>query len=160
MARDVPVADKPKASRFKKFLWSLLVVVLAIGGAYFAGWFQTRSQITGLDQQLSSARELLASAEQRADGQRHQLTELEARRRIHLAIINFDQNNFGTAQSELRAAATLLEATPGNVELAALARSLRTLELAPSLDLGAQRGALLQLAAKFDALRPPMPVSP
>jgi hypothetical protein len=160
MAQDLPVTAKPKASRFKKLLWSLLVVVLGLGGAYFLGWFQTRTQVTALDRQLASAHESLASVEERVESQRQQLTELEARRRIHLAIINFDQNNFGTAQAELRAAATLLEATPGNVELAALARSLRMLELAPSLDLGAQRGALLQLAAKFDALRPPMPVSP
>jgi hypothetical protein len=160
MGPEIQANLKPRRSRFKKFLWTVLFLVLALGGTYLGARFQMQARVNDMQEQLTSGGEQVAIAQQRLASEHQRVTELEGRRRIHLAIMDFDQNNFGTAREQLRAAAALLDATPGNAELAALARSLRTIELAPSLDLPTQRAALLQLATKFDALRPPMPVAP
>jgi hypothetical protein len=160
MGPEMQVSPKPRRSRFKKFLWTVLILALALGGTYLGAWFQMKARVNAMQEQLTGAGEQVAIAQQRLTTEHQRVTELEARRRIHLAIMAFDENNFGTAREQLRAAATLLDATPGNAELAALARSLRTLELAPSVDLSTQRAALVQLAAKFDSLRAPMPVAP
>jgi hypothetical protein len=156
MAEAIDPMPKPKRSGFRKFLWFTGVFVLGVGGAYGAGRLQTQNEIDALDGRLLQTRQGLESAEQRVAQQGRQLAELEARRRIHRALIDFDQNNFGTAQEELRSAATLLDSgAAGDPALSALASSMRTLELAPSLDIAAQRAALVALATKFDTLRPP-----
>lgn len=155
MARDVSLTPKPAPSRVKKVLWTLGGLVLLGGGAYFGGRLQMQQRVDAAGDQLAVAtRELQASHERQAEQQR-EVDELEARRRIHLSIIELDANNFGTAQAHLRAAAALLVATPSTPEIASLASALQTLELAPSLDIPAQRAALTALASRFDGLRPP-----
>ena len=159
MAKDLENAP-PSPSRAKKYFWIFAGLVVAVGGAYGGGRLQTRAELDALGDGLTTAQHELQVSTQRQASQHQVLAELEARRRIHLAIIEFDQNNFGTAQGHLRAGAALLQPEAG-AEVASLAAAMRTLELAPSVDLGAQRQALLQLATKFDALRPPMaPPSP
>lgn len=157
MARDVTLDPKPvpKAapSRVKKYLWGIASVVLLVGGAYLGGRLQVQKELTTATSELQTSLERQV-AQQRA------VDELEARRRIHLSIIELDANNFGTAQAHLRAAAALLGSDPGTPELTSLSTALRTLELAPSLDVPAQRAALTALAAKFDSLRPPPAVTP
>lgn len=157
MAEAVAVAPKPKRSAFKKFLWFGGTFLLAVAAAYGAGWWQTRSEIDALSTQVTQSQQAAGAAEQAIAAQRRLVSELEARRMIHLALIAFDANNFGTAQEQLRAAATELESASTTVDpgLAALASSLRAMELSPSLDIAAQRAAILQLATRFDNLRPP-----
>lgn len=157
MARDIQAIAKPR-SRFKRPLWLGGIVLLLVGGAYLGGRLQMQARLDSAGESLNTTRHALQAAEQREASQHQELRELEARRRIHLAIMAFEQNNFGTAQEQLRAASSLLGS--GKQEVASLAASLRTLELSPTLDLAAQRGALAQLASKFDALRPPQPVVP
>lgn len=160
MARDIDLTPKPAKSRFTKYLWLFGGLVVVGGGAYGAGWLQMQQRVDAASEQLAVAtRELQTSRERQAEQQR-ELDELEARRRIHLALIEFDANNFGTAQQHLRAAAALLEASPSSPEVAALAAALRSLELSPALDIASQRAALTSLATKFDNLRPPPAVKP
>jgi hypothetical protein len=160
MTKDLENASQAPPSRAKKYLWIFAGLVVAVGGAYGGGRLQTQSELDALGDGLTTARHELQASTQLQASQRQELAELEARRRMHLAIIELDQNNFGTAQEHLRAGAALLQA-PASADVAALGAAMRTLELAPSVDLAAQRQALLQLASKFDALRPPMlPPSP
>jgi hypothetical protein len=152
MARDVTLTPKevakPVPSRVKKYLWGFGGLVLLGGGAYLGGRLQVQHELSVATSELQISRE-------RQVEQQRAIDELEARRRIHLSIIELDANNFGTAQTHLRAAAALLATTPGTPEVASLATALKTLELAPSLDAPAQRAALTALASKFDSLRPP-----
>lgn len=156
MARDVTLDPKPAAkpapSRIKKYLWVLGGLILLGGGAYLGGRLQVQHELAVATNQLQTSLALQVE-------QRRLLDELEARRRIHLAIIELDANNFGTAQAHLRGAAALLAAAPSTPEVTSLATALQTLELAPSLDVPAQRAALTALASKFDSLRPPPPVT-
>jgi hypothetical protein len=152
MTKDLEALPKASPSRAKLYFWTFVGMALAVGGAYAGGRLQTQSQLEALGDGLTTAQHELQASTQ-------VLAELEARRRIHLAVMELDQNNFGTAQEHLRAGAALLQAA--GADLSTLGGALRTLELAPSLDVAAQRQALLQLAAQFDALRPPMrPPSP
>lgn len=157
MARDVTLEPKPviKAapSRVKRYLWGIGGLILLGGGAYLGGRLQVQHELAVATSELKASRE-------RQVEQQRALDELEARRRIHLSIIELDANNFGTAQAHLRAAADLLGSDPGAPEVTSLAAALRTLELAPSLDIPAQRAALTALAARFDSLRPPPAVAP
>jgi hypothetical protein len=151
-----------RRSRFRRVLWSAGALALALGGAYLGGRLQSQSRIDELDRHLVTAQTELAALRGKETLQLQQLGELEARRLIHLGILAFDKNNFGIAQDQLRQAATLLEspASQPDAALKALASALRTLELSPTLDLAQQRAALIQLASKFDELRPPQPTSP
>ena len=157
MARDVTLETKPvlkpARSRVRKYLWGFGGLILLGGGAYLGGRLQVQRELAMATSELQASREIQVE-------QRRAVDELEARRRIHLSIIELDANNFGTAQAHLRAAAALLGSDPSTPEVTALATALRTLELAPSLDIPAQRAALTALAAKFDSLRPPPPVTP
>ncbi len=146
-AKDREALAQAPPSRAKKYLWTFAGLVVAVGGAYGGGRLQMQSELTTARHELQASTQLQAS-------QRRELVELEARRRIHLAIIELDQNNFGTAQEHVRAGAALLQ-PPASADVAALGAAMRTLELAPSVELVGQRQALLQLASKFDALRPP-----
>jgi hypothetical protein len=130
------------------------------GGAYLGGRVQMQRQVDATEEQLAAAKREVETLGQRDADQRQKLNELEARRRIHQALIEFEQNNFGVAQEHLRAGAAWLEAAPKSPDLAPLAASLNALELAPSVDLAAQRASLNDLAKKFDALRPPPAVPP
>jgi predicted negative regulator of RcsB-dependent stress response len=156
---DPALVARSKGSRLKRFFWTLLVFVLGVGGAYGAGYFQMQAKVDAATAQVSAAQNDLQAAQRKEAAERQQVTELEARRRIHLAIMEFDQNNFGTAEEHLRAAAAELDSvrSAGDTALAGLAASLRKVQLAPSLDLTAQHTALLDLAKAFDKARPPPP---
>jgi hypothetical protein len=148
-------------SRLRKFLWGSAVLVLAVGGAYVGGRLQSHARIEELARELEATRRQVEELRGKETAQLKQLGELEARRQIHLGILAFDQNNFGIAQDHLRKAAVLLEspAMQPDSALSALGVALRTLELSPTLDLVSQREALVQLANKFDGLRPPTATS-
>lgn len=155
-------SNRGPRSRWRRVLWSGGALAVGLGGAYLGGRFQSQARIDELDRHLVTAQSELAALRGKETLQLQQLGELEARRQIHLGILAFDKNNFGIAQDHLRQAATLLEspASQPDAELRALASALRTLELSPTLDLAQQRAALVQLASKFDALRPPQPAAP
>lgn len=140
-------------SRVRAFLWGTAAVVIAVGAAYAGGRLETRARIDELEQRLLDAQQSLEAARAEQAAERRRINELEARRRIHLALLAFEQNNFGTAQGHLRSAGALLGA--GDPALSELGAALGQLELSPTLDLAAQREAIVQLATKFDSLRPP-----
>lgn len=140
-------------SRLKTLLWGAAGLVIAVGAAYAGGRLETRARIGELEEQLRQSEQSLEAVRAEHAAERRRATELEARRQIHLALLAFEQNNFGTAQSHLRGASALLGgADPALNQLGA---ALGTLELSPALDLAAQRRAITELAAKFDELRPP-----
>lgn len=145
-------------SRFRKLSWAVAGAVIGLGAAYGGGRLQTRAQVDELEQRLLEAERNLEAARAEEAAEEAKAKELEARRQIHRAVIEFDQNNFGVAERHLRAAAARL--TADEPEMKALAAALRTLELSPTFDLASQRAAMLQLASKFDTLRPPPPAAP
>lgn len=161
MAEATTGPQAPPRSRFRKLAWSAGALVVAMGGAYVGGRLQSQARIDELNQNLVTAQSQLSELRDKETLQLQQLGELEARRQIHLGILSFDKNNFGIAQDHLRQAASLLESPASEPDdaLRALAAALRALELSPSVDLASQRAALVELASKFDALRPPQPAS-
>lgn len=161
MAEATTPPQAPRRSRFRKFAWSAGALVVALGGAYVGGRLQSQARIDELNQNLVTAQSQLSELRGKESLQLQQLGELEARRQIHLGILAFDKNNFGIAQDHLRQAASLLESPASQPDdaLRALAGALRALELSPAVDLASQRAALVQLASKFDALRPPQPAA-
>lgn len=161
MAEATSGPPAPPRSRFRKFAWIAGALLVALAGAYAGGRLQSQARIDELNQNLVTAQAQLSELRGKESLQLQQLGELEARRQIHLGILAFDKNNFGIAGDHLKQAASLLESPASQPDdaLRALASALRTLELSPSVDIASQRAALVQLASKFDALRPPQPVS-
>jgi hypothetical protein len=133
------------------------VALVLLGAAYAAGRLQTASLVTDAEERVKQAQSSeQKSVEQRAVVQA-EVTELEARRRLDLALHALDQRNFGTAQHHLGAAASLLESASGNKggKLSELARNVGAYKLIATDDLGPQRQRILDWIAAFDAARPP-----
>src|SRR5687767_12720265 len=74
----------PAPSRFKRGLVLLGVMALGVLVAYAAGRLQTQKQIDVLQAQVSEASE-------RRDSVQNDVNRLDARRRLHLALIALDE---------------------------------------------------------------------
>ncbi|GAC1299416.1 MAG: hypothetical protein NVS3B20_20800 [Polyangiales bacterium] len=89
------------------------------------------------------------------EGERNRSALLEARRRLHLAIVALDERNFGIAQEQLDGAhAILVSVERTDPSLQEFAKDLAALKLAASDDVGEQRVKVLALCKKLDARMP------
>jgi hypothetical protein len=132
----------------KRALILLAVVAAATGIAYGAGRLQTASRIDAAEQQAQQAQQARASLEAR-------VLRLEARRRLHLALIQLEERNFGSAEEHLKAAAAQLGQSKPEGELEQLRAHLAQARLKASDDIAAQRVWIIAWATRFDALMPP-----
>jgi hypothetical protein len=146
-----PPQAKPAAAAgggFKRALILLGVVAAAVGIAYGAGRMQTASRIAAAEQQASKAQQASETLEAR-------VLRLEARRRLHLALIQLEERNFGSAEQHLKAAAVLLERSKPEGELEKLRALLAQARLKAGDDIAAQRAWIVSWATHLDTLMPP-----
>jgi uncharacterized protein HemX len=133
---------------FKRALIVIAVVLASVGAAYGFGRLQTSSKIDAAEQKAAQAEQTAAAAETR-------VLRLEARRRLHLALIQLEQRNFGIAEQHLTAAGALLEKTKPQGELEQLRANLAGARLKASDDIAVQRTKITAWIARFDELSPP-----
>jgi hypothetical protein len=151
-AQETKPAAETGTGRFKRALVVLLVVAASIGIAYGAGRLQTSSAIASAEQRASEA----LTAKSAAEAQLAQVqARLEARRRLHLALLQLEERNFGTAEQHLSAAAALLAKSKPDGELEKLRADLAAARLKASDDVAAQRAKIAGWISRFDALVPP-----
>jgi uncharacterized protein HemX len=133
---------------FKRALIVILVVLASAGIAYGFGRLQTSSKIDAAEQKAAEAEKTAAAVEAR-------VLRLEARRRLHLALVQLEQRNFGIAEQHLTAAGALLEKSKPEADLGQLRTELAGARLKASDDIAAQRAKIAAWAARFDELSPP-----
>lgn len=140
---------------FGTWVGRVLLVVLSwfavFGAGYLTGWLRnrsfwveenTRAERTQVDRDTQVSR--IRSLER-------ELQRFEARRRLHLALLALEQRNYGIAQQEVAAAASLLKvAALGEPTLEELARSVAAFKLVAGDDLAVQQKALLAFVQRFD----------
>ena len=140
--------DSLPEPRFKRVLIALAVVLTATGIAYLVGRLQTAERIDAAKAETREALEAKAGAERT-------LLRLEARRRLHLAIMALDRRNFGIAEQHLTAAARLLESSKPEGELEALRNGIAARRLRASDNASDEQKQVRDFAAKLDELVPP-----
>jgi hypothetical protein len=151
-APETKPAVETGGGRFKRALIVLLVVAASIAIAYGAGRLQTSSAIDAAEAKAAEALKAKSLAEEQL-GQAQ--GRLEARRRLHLAVLELEARNFGTAEQHLSAAAALLAKSKPDGELEKLRAELAGARLKASDDVAAQRAKIAGWISRFDALVPP-----
>lgn len=149
-ARKPPSAPQVKDQPAKRAAILIIGVLVLIGMAYGSG-------LRGGTRRVQAAEAELRRVSARADAAQADLSvrdatirQLEARRQLHLALIALDQRNFGTAQTHLQAAGTLLDGAGGDGP--ALGQQIKATELVVASDFSAQRERVLDFARRLDAL--------
>ena len=136
-----PAPEKKKMRFFKKWLITVGVSLLVAAGAYGAGWFQGSAGTGNL--------EAIAEAATR------DARLLEARRRLDLAHVALENQNFGIAEAHLRAAALKLDAAELTGPMEAFAREVAEMRIGVAGDIAVQQRRLRELIDRFDQLHPP-----
>ena len=80
---------------------------------------------------------------------------LEARRRLDLAHVELENQNFGHAEAHLRAAAQKLDAAEPEGAMAELASDVAETQIGVTDDIAAQQQQIRQLISRFDQLHRP-----
>lgn len=153
-----------RKSGVKRILILLGLFAACVLGAYSYGRWQgvevaqgVRSQAAG-DQAQYDGRAAQAEVELRQV--RAVVPMLQARRRLHLALMALDERNFGTARDYLAAAGADLAAVPSPpagadaAVLARLAQDLQAARLIATEDLSQQRGRVMEWVRQLDAQFP------
>ncbi len=143
-----------EASKGNRIVWGVGAVALAIGAAYGTGRYQGVVTTEAADQRAHTKDEERGRATREFDAQRDRAIRLEARRRLHLALLALEDRNFGTAETHVGKAKAFLERAKGDPGLDKLAQDLANTKLVATDDLGASRQKLLDLVKAFDAALP------
>jgi F0F1-type ATP synthase membrane subunit c/vacuolar-type H+-ATPase subunit K len=155
VARQSPEPTPAATSRAKRMMVGAAVGIGALGVAYGAGRLQGKLATDAADRRTEEANQQRQRASGEFDAQRDRALRLEARRRLHLALIAVEDRNFGIAQSHLDKAATLLGRSRGNAKLDSLTGELEKDKLGATDDVGAIRQRLLGYVREFDEALPP-----
>lgn len=136
------------------------IAVSAAALAYGVGRFQGGGKIAEAEERASAAAAASASAVAGsrvvADIERGKVARLEARRRLHLAMIALEDRNFGIAQEHVGAANAFLSSAKGaDPEVQKLATDLGAFKIVATEDVGDQRKALLSFCKRLDDAMPP-----
>jgi len=150
-------AEKPvaKGSRSQKTIAIVGGVLASLATSYGVGRFQGHSETQSAEQRTQEAQKQKERATGEFDAQRDRAIRLEARRRLHLALMALDDRNYGIAGGHVERAATMLERAKGLPALDALATDLRGTKLAPSGEPSASREKVTVLIRRFDEALPP-----
>lgn len=144
----------------KQVALGVSAAIVAVGVAYGVGRFQGNAKVDDAERRANAAASASASAVASssivADVERGKVSRLEARRRLHLAIIALEDRNFGIAQEHVGAArAFLATAKGGDPEVQKLATDLEAFKVVATEDVGDQRKALLAFCKRLDDAMPP-----
>jgi hypothetical protein len=136
------------------------IALVAIAGAYGVGRMQTAAKIDDAEKRAQAADSARAAASASVQVQlsieKAKVARLEARRRLHMAVIALDERNFGTAQEQLASAKAWLVAAKGeDPELSKLAADIDATKVVATEDVGDQRTKLLAMIKRLDQLVPP-----
>ncbi|MFW6050050.1 MAG: hypothetical protein ACODAU_02680 [Myxococcota bacterium] len=148
------------AKNVKTVLIPIVVVLVAAGIAYGAGRWQGSQQTEQVRSELNETKQDLEARLTRAQTSltqcRAQADQLEARRRIHMAMEELAALNFGYAQKHLASAGNVLAETAAEgSELAELAKEVEETEIQATGQLEQQRAHLRRLVTRFDEIVPP-----
>ena len=137
----------------------VVVALVGIGAAYGVGRLQGRAEVRDAENRAAAAASASASAVAlagvAADIERGKVARLEARRRLHLAMIALDEKNFGIAQDHLVAAKGFLTSAKGSDnELGKLASEIEAMKIAAADDVTEPRAKLLGWVKRIDELMP------
>lgn len=146
-----------KAGAGKKALIGAGVGLALLAVTYGVGRYQGAQTAGAADERAKEAANERAKSETSLSSERARVTQLEARRRVHLALIALDARNFGIAQEQLTNAGKLIQnsAPAKDSELAKLGDELASSRLVATEDMGSQRSKLLAWTQRFDAALPP-----
>ncbi|MBI2388702.1 MAG: hypothetical protein HYV09_03710 [Deltaproteobacteria bacterium] len=136
------------------------VALVTAAGAYGVGWYQGKSRADDAERRAVAASSASASAVSSAgvtlDVERGKVARLEARRRLHLAMIALEDRNFGIAQEHVGSARAFLASAKGaDPELQKLGGELEAFKIVATEDVGDQRKALLAFCKRVDDAMPP-----
>lgn len=151
----------PSAAKQRKagsrLLYLVLGALLALLASYVIGRLQTASRIEVAEKRATEAKKTTEKKVSELSVERDEVARLEARRRLHLALVALDSRNFGIAQEHLTAAASLLSKShpDKSSDLAKIAAEITGYHLKASEDVGAERDRLMGWVRRFDAAMPP-----
>lgn len=133
----------------------IALFVLALAVAYTVGRVQTASHITAAKHQVEQIGKSQKQTKSQLDSEKALVDQLEARRRLHMALLAMDQRNFGIADQDMNAAAKLLARSKPAGDLAKLQQQVAGFKLVATEDLAGQRQKILDMVHRFDQLVPP-----
>jgi len=144
----------------KQIAIGVSAAVLAASVAYGVGRMQGTGKIDEAERRASAAASASASAVASsgvaAEIERGKVARLEARRRLHLAMIALEDRNFGIAQEHVGVAkAFLVSAKGADPEVQKLGADLDAFKVVATEDVGEQRKALLAFCKRLDDAMPP-----
>jgi hypothetical protein len=148
-----PQAESPKPSRTKRVLVGVAFCLLALGGAYGVGRLQTAGLIDEAESRTQDVERQRQAGLAELHAERQKVERLNARRRLHLALLALEDRNFGIAQSEIALAGKLLQQSgpTANDAFSKIAAEMQQHQLVATEDLNAQRQKLLGWARALDA---------
>lgn len=144
----------PWKVKLKRIAVYAAVSLAALAAAYGVGRYQTSGAIDAAEQKTAEVAQARSATEQTLAEERNAIKKLEARRHMHLSLLELDKRNFGIAQEHLDHGARLL-AGHATGELETIRASLAATKLRATEDLETQRVKLLDLIRRFDAALPP-----
>jgi hypothetical protein len=155
----------------KKALIAGGIVVAALGVAYGIGRYQGHTRVAAVESELETTRSGLESqlektkrdltgeieaTESKLEAATTRAQRLDARRRIHLSLMEMRALNFGHARTHLqKAGKQLATAASGDEALTAVAQEIEATRIEPTDNLDAQIQRLQRLAKRVDELVPP-----
>jgi hypothetical protein len=142
------------AERGRRIRIGVVVGVVVLVASYGVGRIQGKLASDAAEQRVEQSKAETARATTEFDAQRDRVLQLEARRRLELALLALGEQNFGIAKAHVAKAAVLLHRAAGNPGLDALAKQLDALKL-DSGDLARSRAELGRLIRAFDGALPP-----
>ena len=153
-----PAGAPEKSSRFKKVAIVGGVALATLATAYGVGRLQGAANTRAADERAQGEVDKREQTEGALASEKARVQRLEARRRLHLALLALDDRNFGIAQEHVTAAGKLLTASAPekDSELSKLASEITSEKLVATEDLGVQRGRLVGWARRMDAAMPPL----
>ncbi len=158
IASDTSISISVKPARLAELGRSRVGFAASLGAAYAVGradaGAKTEAVRTAAAQAAESHQEETAELAAQVQTERRRTVLLEARRRIHIALIALDERNFGIASQELNGAGSMMSTVQGAADgpIAVLATRLHGYKTVVTNDLGTQRGEIVGFAKKLDAV--------
>jgi len=141
-------------SRVKRWAIGFGALVASLAAAYGTGRYQGKLTTDAAEARATQRESEKQRATGEFDAQRDRAIRLEARRRLHLAVLAVDERNFGVAEGHLTKAGALLGRAKGDAALDRLASEITGTKLSATDDLGATRKRLLDWVSAFDTAMP------
>jgi hypothetical protein len=143
--------------------WTIRIVAacailgLAFGAGAWHGSIKLDQQKTHYETALENAQQEAGKLQAELSAERAKLGQLEARRRLHLALAALEQKNFGIAQTELERAAAFLDRSrpDAGTPVSKLQAQIKGYKIIASEDVSKEREMIQGWLRRFDELLPP-----